>query len=83
MRMTERDEKQNWRQIQILFFVIKITFARQKLWACNVLWLQFEQLYHFLNLRHILHSTSDSSNVIKNKNDTSIYCYLKSCEGTE
>ena len=25
MRMTERDEKQNWGQIKILFFVIKIT----------------------------------------------------------
>ena len=71
VQMTERDERRNWRHIKILFYAIKTiscqieTVGLQTLYGYNL-----NDFIIFFNLRHILHSITDSSNEIKIKHDT-------------
>ena len=71
VQMTERDERRNWRHIKILFYAIKTiscqieTVGLQTFYGYNL-----NDFIIFFNLRHILHSITDSSNEIKIKHDT-------------
>ena len=71
VQMTERDERRNWRHIKILFYAMKTiscqieTVGLQTFYGYNL-----NDFIIFLNLRHILHSITNSSNEIKIKHDT-------------
>ena len=71
VQMTERDERRDWRHIKILFYAIKTiscqieTVGLQTLYGYNL-----NDFIIFFNLRHILHSITDTSNEIKIKHDT-------------